>query len=57
MPVISGLRGAEQRGQINHYLVRSQMKSILFPCLQLFSPIEVPVTGNIQENSDILFII
>ena len=56
MPVTSGLRGAEQRGQINHYLVRSQMK-ILFLCLQLFSLVEVPVTGNIQENSDILFII
>ena len=26
-------------------------------CLQLFSLMEVPVTGNIQENSDILFII
>ena len=55
MPVTSGLRDAEQRGQINHYLVRSQMK-ILFLCLQLFSLVEVPVTGNIQENSDILFI-
>ena len=57
MPVTSGLRGAEQRGQINHYLVRSQIKLILFLCLQLFSLIEVPVTGNIQEKSDILFII
>ena len=57
MPVTSGLRGAEQRGQINHYLVRSQIKLILFLCLHLFSPIKVPVTGNIQENSDILFII
>ena len=57
MPVTSGLRGAEQRGQINHYLVRSQIKSILFLCLQLFSLMEVTVTGNIQENSDILFIV
>ena len=57
MPVASGLRGAEQRGQINHYLVRLQIKLILFLCLQLFSLMEVIVTGNIQENSDILFIV
>ena len=57
MPVTSGLRGAEQRGQINHYLVRSQIILILFLCLQLFSLMEVTVTGNIQENSDILFIV
>ena len=57
MPVTSGLRGAEQRGQINHYLVRSQIKLTLFLCLQLFSLVEVPVTGNIQEHSDSLIII
>ena len=57
MPVTNGLRGAEQRGQINHYLVRLQIKLILFLCLQLFSLMEVTVTGNIQENSDILFIV
>ena len=57
MPVTSGLKGAEQRGQINHYLVRSQIKLTLFLCLQLFSLMEVTVTGNIQENSDILFIV
>ena len=57
MPVTSGLRGAEQRGQINHYLVRLQIKLTLFLCLQLFLLMEVTVTGNIQENSDILFIV